>query len=301
MTPDEYRRLSAPQILSPNTYRFGNLPFTPLPFTQSFPSSFESEADNSAFEYLEKAGYDPNGLASFFSRIETLESQKPGSIAMTFVSHLHVPGRDQDAHAHSRSLRRDAEYIVNTSEFDVVKARLLKWTGGSPRLFSILLSAPNAVVTGSPVELEMTLTNIANRTVGFDSDGLFPYQIYLRDPVGRAVPDTEAGLQFKEKRRSAAIKIGADYFLKPGETVVSKCVLNDYYDITRPGTYFIQVEHRGTRDSPAASGQIRSSLPLPRPVQLLGFTMKPFILWMFLREHRPAGSNLNIAFLCQQR
>ena len=96
----------------------------PLTFMK-FSRNFESEADFLGMEYMYKTGYDPQSFISFFEKIEAQEKKKPGAIAKAFSSHPMTP--DRVAHAQQEMATvlppRD-EYIVNTSEFDQVKARL---------------------------------------------------------------------------------------------------------------------------------------------------------------------------------
>ena len=74
-----------------------------------------------------KAGYDPNAFVSFFEKIEAEEKRHPGSIPKIFSTHPPTPDRVQKAQEEIATIlpARD-EYIVTTSEFDLVKARLRK-------------------------------------------------------------------------------------------------------------------------------------------------------------------------------
>ena len=96
----------------------------PLTFMK-FSRNFETEADFLGMEYMYKTGYDPQSFISFFEKIEAQEKKKPGAIAKAFSSHPMTP--DRVAHAQQEMATvlppRD-EYVVNTSEFDQVKARL---------------------------------------------------------------------------------------------------------------------------------------------------------------------------------
>ena len=96
----------------------------PLTFMK-FSRNFEAEADYLGMEYMYKAGYDPQSFISFFEKIEAQEKKKPGALAKAFSSHPMTP--DRVAHAQTEMqnvLPPRPEYIVNTSEFDDVKARL---------------------------------------------------------------------------------------------------------------------------------------------------------------------------------
>ena len=90
-----------------------------------FSRGFESEADFLGMEYMYKAGYDPQSFISFFEKVEAQEKKKPGTLAKAFSSHPMTPDRVQAAQKEMQTvLPARPEYIVNTSEFDDVKARL---------------------------------------------------------------------------------------------------------------------------------------------------------------------------------
>ena len=96
----------------------------PLTFMK-FSRNFESEADFLGMEYMYKTGYDPQSFISFFEKIEAQEKKKPGAIAKAFSSHPMTPDRVTHAQQEMATVLppRD-EYVLNTSEFDQVKARL---------------------------------------------------------------------------------------------------------------------------------------------------------------------------------
>ncbi len=96
----------------------------PLAFMK-FSRSFEAEADFLGMEYMYKAGYDPQSFISFFEKIEAQEKKKPGTIAKAFESHPPTPERVAAAQNEMKNvLPARPEYIVDTSEFQQVKARL---------------------------------------------------------------------------------------------------------------------------------------------------------------------------------
>jgi predicted Zn-dependent protease len=87
----------------------------------------EREADYLGLQYMYKAGYDPNAFVSFFEKIEAEERRHPGSIPKVFSSHPPTPERVQKAQQEIATiLPAREEYIVTTSEFDLVKVRLNK-------------------------------------------------------------------------------------------------------------------------------------------------------------------------------
>jgi predicted Zn-dependent protease len=99
------------------------IPMSYLKFTRDA----EREADFLGLQYMYKAGYDPNAFVSFFEKIEAEERRHPGSIPKIFSTHPPTPDRVQKAQEEIATIlpARD-EYIVTTSEFDLVKARLRK-------------------------------------------------------------------------------------------------------------------------------------------------------------------------------
>jgi predicted Zn-dependent protease len=85
----------------------------------------EREADFLGLQYMYKAGYDPNAYVTFFERIQADEKRRPGTIPKFFSTHPPTPERIADAQKEiARILPEKDEYIVTTSEFDMVKARL---------------------------------------------------------------------------------------------------------------------------------------------------------------------------------
>jgi len=90
-----------------------------------FSRTFEAQADFLGMEYMYKAGYDPQSFIAFFEKIEAQEKKKPGVIAKAFESHPPTPDRVTAAQNEMRTvLPPRPEYIVDTSEFENVKARL---------------------------------------------------------------------------------------------------------------------------------------------------------------------------------
>jgi len=90
-----------------------------------FTRSFESEADFLGVEYLYKAGYDPQALTAFFEKIKAMEKHKPGTLAKTFDTHPQTPDRIAKTQQEINTLLPpEAEYKLNSSEFDDVKERL---------------------------------------------------------------------------------------------------------------------------------------------------------------------------------
>lgn len=91
-----------------------------------FGQAFENEADMLGLQYLYKTGYDPTAMVDIFEKIESLERRKPGRVSKYFQSHPPTGDRIVKVQKEIQDLLKDRpQYVVNTSEFDQVKARLL--------------------------------------------------------------------------------------------------------------------------------------------------------------------------------
>ena len=87
----------------------------------------ESEADFLGLQYMYKAGYDPQAFIQFFEKVDALEKHKPGAVAKMFSDHPQTPDRIARSEDEIASiLPAKPDYIVTTSEFDDVKARLAR-------------------------------------------------------------------------------------------------------------------------------------------------------------------------------
>ena len=84
----------------------------------------EREADQLGIQYLWNAGYDPNAFVSFFEKMQQDEKSKPGRLAGWFRTHPSTTNRIVAALDEQRYLPEKDNYLLNTSEFDRVRARL---------------------------------------------------------------------------------------------------------------------------------------------------------------------------------
>ncbi len=97
-----------------------------LPMTfLTFQRGFEAEADYLGLQYMYKTGYDPQAFISFFEKVQAQEKKKPGTLAKAFSTHPQTPDRITKSQEEiQKILPARAQYLVTSSEFDEVKARL---------------------------------------------------------------------------------------------------------------------------------------------------------------------------------
>jgi predicted Zn-dependent protease len=94
-----------------------------------FSRAFETEADLLGIEYLWKTGYDPGASVDLFERVESTERKQPGSVSKLFRTHPLTPDRIVQTQKNiDELLPGRTEYVINTSEYEAVRARLAEIT-----------------------------------------------------------------------------------------------------------------------------------------------------------------------------
>ena len=97
----------------------------PMSFLK-FSRDAEREADLLGLEYEYAAGYDPAEFINFFEKLKFEQKEKHSLIAKAFSTHPMTGDRIKRAQKEIETmLPAKPEYIVDTSEFDQVKARLM--------------------------------------------------------------------------------------------------------------------------------------------------------------------------------
>src|SRR5258708_2291262 len=91
-----------------------------------FSREYETEADLLGLQYLWKAGYDPNASVDMFERVESVEKAKPGSVSQLFRTHPLPAARIEKTQEDIQTLLpTHTEYVVNTSEYESVRQRVM--------------------------------------------------------------------------------------------------------------------------------------------------------------------------------
>jgi predicted Zn-dependent protease len=126
-----------------------------------FSRNAEYEADMLGAQYMWAAGYDPSALSEFFSKLNGKEKKKPGTLSRLFSTHPMSTDRMTRVGGLIGRFPDKEEYIINTSEFDRVKAHLLSITNtpdrtgsprddGQPRRPTLKRRQPNDPATDAP-------------------------------------------------------------------------------------------------------------------------------------------------------
>lgn len=98
-----------------------------------FSREFENEADLLGVEYLWKAGYDPTASIDLFEALASTEKRQPGSVAKLFRAHPLTPDRIEKTQKNiDKLLPAQKQYVLNTSEYEDVRARLEEITRTQP-------------------------------------------------------------------------------------------------------------------------------------------------------------------------
>jgi len=86
----------------------------------------EIEADQLGTQYLWNSGYDPQAFISFFEKLQAKEKDKPGKFASFWRTHPTHESRIEKVQEEISYLPLKDEYVLNSSEFERVKARLIQ-------------------------------------------------------------------------------------------------------------------------------------------------------------------------------
>ncbi|HEX6124979.1 MAG TPA: M48 family metallopeptidase [Pyrinomonadaceae bacterium] len=93
-----------------------------------FSRGAESEADVLGVQYLYASGYDPTGMSTMFEKLNSKNKKKPGTLSKIFATHPQSIDRRDATLALVARFPEKEEYVISTSEFQRVKAHLLKIT-----------------------------------------------------------------------------------------------------------------------------------------------------------------------------
>jgi beta-barrel assembly-enhancing protease len=101
-----------------------------------FSREFETEADLLGLQYLWKSGYDPTATIDLFEALESTEKRQPGSVSKLFRTHPLTPERIEKTQKNiDMLLPARPQYVLNTSEYEDIRARLEDLSKKTPESF----------------------------------------------------------------------------------------------------------------------------------------------------------------------
>ena len=90
----------------------------------------EAEADQLGTQYLWNTEYDPNAFITFFEKLQAKEEDHPGKFAGFWRTHPSLEDRIEKVQEEISYLPGKDEYILNSSQFERAKARLIEIDNG---------------------------------------------------------------------------------------------------------------------------------------------------------------------------
>ena len=93
-----------------------------------FSRQAEEEADRLGVQYLYSAGYDPTGMATMFEKLAAQNKKKTKGFGKLLIDHPDSLDRRDTSLALVARFPEKEEYVISTSEFQRVKAHLLRLT-----------------------------------------------------------------------------------------------------------------------------------------------------------------------------
>lgn len=90
----------------------------------SFARGFEHDADRLGLQYLDQAGYDRNAYVAFLDKLQAMEPASPGPVSQLRSMFPPTEERIDRTREAIASLAPQANPVINTPEFDAMKARL---------------------------------------------------------------------------------------------------------------------------------------------------------------------------------
>ena len=115
-----------------------------------FSRGAEEEADKLGVQYMYAAGYDPGAMATMFEKLEAKNKKKPGFIARAFATHPAPPDRRASALALAARFPENDEYVISSSEFQRVKARLLRLSNARASTAGAIAAGDETGAPGRP-------------------------------------------------------------------------------------------------------------------------------------------------------
>jgi beta-barrel assembly-enhancing protease len=136
-----------------------------------FSRGAEEEADKLGVQYMYAAGYDPGAMATMFEKLEAKNKKKPGFISRAFATHPAPPDRRASALALAARFPEHEEYVISSSEFQRVKAKLLRLSNARASTGGAIQTSDDSGAPGRPTLKRRQPTPDDSTTTTTTTDG----------------------------------------------------------------------------------------------------------------------------------
>ncbi|MDQ3323889.1 MAG: M48 family metalloprotease, partial [Acidobacteriota bacterium] len=136
-----------------------------------FTRAAEEEADKLGVQYLYASGYDPTGMSTMFEKLASKSKKKPGSFSKLFTTHPQSIARRDASLALVARFPEKEEYVLSTSEFQRVKAHLLRLSNAKAGVKSDIDDTENGRPTLKRRQPDADSTTPDNGASDSSSDG----------------------------------------------------------------------------------------------------------------------------------
>jgi hypothetical protein len=153
-----------------------------------FSRGAETEADVLGVQYLYASGYDPTGMSTMFEKLNSKNKKKPGTLSKIFATHPQSIDRRDATLALVARFPEKEEYIISTSEFQRVKAHLLKITNAKAGITTDLDEDGNQKPTLKRRQPESTGDDKDSGTSSSDAPPQLKRKDVEPDPAPSATP-----------------------------------------------------------------------------------------------------------------
>lgn len=118
-------------------------------------------------------------------------------------------------------------------------------------------TSEKAVEVGSVLVVRVRKTNCSDDNLPKSpaDGGPYPYQFEVHDSHGNLLESKMSGVIHRRIGGPGLLRGSKDMFLQPGESETSSTRISDFYDMSKPGVYTIQVEQHVSNDPKSAMVQ----------------------------------------------
>ena len=127
---------------------------------------------------------------------------------------------------------------------------------------------------GDEIAIEVTFTNTSDKPIlaaPVIPSAEVSYKLDVRDEKGDPVPETSFGRKLRTGKDDSGRETVTVFrtaplrYLQPGESIKEQIVVNKMYDLSRPGTYTLQVQAQSDDEGRAKSNRFTITIKAGTP------------------------------------